>query len=268
MLDRTGADLSDLRSGRSSFPAAIDGSMTLAAGRSYRLAPCRSAFSGEATGVSKGASRHGAARAIDHLLMSLDDLSDEQLVAAIRDEGGRGGGACREVLFRRIYPRVSAWCRKFTGDSQEAMDTAQEVLLRVHQRLHTFRGKSRFSTWLYAVTRSVAVNRAKSARRHRAASLDDEKVTEPIDPQPSAADRAELAQVAGKLRTALATDLEPLEARVLYLHYVDGMSLPAITEVLELGNKSGAKAYIVNGRRKLDRKFGRWLKRQSFPQTH
>jgi hypothetical protein len=58
-------------------------------------------------------------------------------------------------------------------------------------------------------------------------------------------------------------DLEPLEAKVLYLHFVDGLTLPAITELLDLQNKSGAKAYIVNGKRKLERKFGRWLSRQS-----
>jgi len=61
----------------------------------------------------------------------------------------------------------------------------------------------------------------------------------------------------------MANYLEPLEARVLYLHYVDGMSLPALTEMLWLDNKSGAKAYVVSGGRKLKRRFGRWLARQS-----
>jgi hypothetical protein len=55
-------------------------------------------------------------------------------------------------------------------------------------------------------------------------------------------------------------DLEPLEARVLYLHYVDGMTLPAITELLALPNLSGAKAFVVSGRRKLERRFGAWLR--------
>ncbi len=63
-------------------------------------------------------------------------------------------------------------------------------------------------------------------------------------------------------REAMRHDLEPLEAKVLYLHYVEGMTLPAITELLALDNRSGAKAYIVGGRRKLERRFGQWLARE------
>ena len=58
-------------------------------------------------------------------------------------------------------------------------------------------------------------------------------------------------------------DLKPLEARVVYLHYVDGLSLPAITRLMEFDNKSGAKAYLVGGMRKLRQHFGPWLARQT-----
>jgi hypothetical protein len=73
----------------------------------------------------------------------------------------------------------------------------------------------------------------------------------------------EKGQIVQAFRQALERDLEPLEARVLYLHYVDGLTLKAIDELLSLQNKSGAKAYIVSGGRKLKRRFGRWLVRQS-----
>jgi DNA-directed RNA polymerase specialized sigma24 family protein len=78
---------------------------------------------------------------------------------------------------------------------------------------------------------------------------------------------AEKSQIQAALREAMARDLEPLEAKVLYLHYVDGMPLAPITDLLRLENKSGAKAYIVSGRRKLERRFGRWLARQSAGRT-
>ena len=54
----------------------------------------------------------------------------------------------------------------------------------------------------------------------------------------------------------MATKLDALESKVLYLHYADGMTLPAITRMLSLENKSGAKAYIVSGMRKLKRHLG------------
>lgn len=192
-----------------------------------------------------------------------EDRTDEELVRIICNAAGAEAEECRDVLFRRFYPKVLSWCRRFSGDQQEAADLAQDVMLRVHERLGTFQGRSRFSTWLYTVTRRTAINRGIAARRRSALSLDGEELPEPVDPSPGAEERAEVAQLAGELKQAMARDLEPLEAKVLYLHHVDGMTLPAITDLLGLENKSGAKAYIVAGRRKLDRRFGRWLKRQT-----
>src|SRR6185503_11425047 len=147
--------------------------------------------------------------------------------------------ACLAVLYRRYYPKVAAWCLRIHGDRDEAADLAQEVFLRVHERLGSFRGESRFSTWLYTVARRVAINRGEAARRRRTESLDDEAVAEPVEPTPDAERAVGDAQVHAALRDAMREDLEPLEAKVLYLHYVDGMTLPAITELLGLPNRSG-----------------------------
>ena len=191
--------------------------------------------------------------------MDLEDLSDEQLIARAR-EAGEGGGADAALgaLYQRYHRKVAGWCLRFCGDREEAADLAQEVFLRVHERLGSFRGDSRFSTWLYTVARRVAINRGEAARRRQADSL-DEVAAEPVDPAPDAETAVGNAEVAAALRDAMRDDLDALEAKVLYLHYVDGMTLPAITELLALPNRSGAKAYVVGGRRKLERRFGAWL---------
>ena len=78
---------------------------------------------------------------------------------------------------------------------------------------------------------------------------------EPRDPRPEPDSAAARGQDLERLRHAMASELEPLESRVVYLHHVDGLTLPAITELLRLQNKSGAKAYIVSGMRKLKAHF-------------
>ncbi|HYO15009.1 MAG TPA: RNA polymerase sigma factor [Thermoanaerobaculia bacterium] len=195
--------------------------------------------------------------------MDLDLLSDEELIERARREPGSAADAALSDLYRRYQPKVAAWCLRLASDRQEAADLAQEVFLRVHERLATFRGESRFSTWLYTVTRSVAINRGIAARRRQTEALEDEGVPEPVEPSPGADREVERGEILAAFREAMGRDLEPLEAKVLYLHYVDGVPLAALTDLLKLTNKSGAKAYIVSGKRKLERRFGRWLVRQS-----
>ena len=184
----------------------------------------------------------------------LEQLTDEELVAKARTEPARSS-ECLGVLYGRYHSKVAYWCLKVCGSREEAADLAQEVFLRVHSRLGSFRGESRFSTWLYQVTRSVAINRGESSRRRSAPLTDLDTAPETADPLPDAEEVLSRAQAAGDLRSALA-ELEPLEAKVLYLHFADGLTLPRITDLLRLENRSGAKAYIVSATRKLRRRFG------------
>lgn len=194
--------------------------------------------------------------------MDLNHQTDEELIERARRTPAEAD-ACLSTLYRRYQPKVAAWCLRISNDREAAADVAQEVFLRVHERLATFRGGSRFSTWLYTVTRSVAINRGVSERRRQTEALEDESVPEPVEPSPGAEQEVAQGEILAAFREALAKDLKPLEAKVLYLHYVDGVPIAALADLLKLTNKSGAKAYIVSGRRKLERRFGRWLARQS-----
>ncbi len=191
----------------------------------------------------------------------LNDLTDEELILLSREQEDRRN-ACLEVLYGRHYARVARWCLRVCGEPDRASDLAQEVFLRLHDRLDSFRGDSRFSTWLYTLTRRVALNRVSDAHSRRSVQPEEGLVESSFDPEPSAEDRLATEQLGMRLREAMSRDLEPTESSVLYLHYVEGMTLPAITELMGLENKSGAKALVVSGRRKLHRRFGRWLERQ------
>ena len=186
--------------------------------------------------------------------MDLEQLSDEELVEKARTEPSFAS-ECLGILYRRFYPKVAYWCLRVCGSREEAADLAQEVFLRVHSRLGSFRGESRFSTWLYQVTRSVAINRGESNRRRTSPLTDLDAAPEVPDPLPDAQEVLARAEAAGELRAAM-EELEPLEAKVLYLHFANGLTLPRITEMLGLDNRSGAKAYIVSATRKLRRRFG------------
>jgi RNA polymerase sigma-70 factor (ECF subfamily) len=95
-----------------------------------------------------------------------DGLSDEQLVTNL-------GGPGVEVAFSKLYDRYSRTVfgvgLRNLGDRSLAEELVQEVFLKVWRSSGTFdSSRGSFSTWLYRVTRSVAVDLyRKRARRVR-----------------------------------------------------------------------------------------------------
>ena len=89
-------------------------------------------------------------------------LTDEELIGAYR--AGLGEESLSE-LFRRFRPRVTNWCIRFTQDREASPDLAQDILFRAYRSLHTYRGDSRFSTWLYVITRNQCSILAAVARQ-------------------------------------------------------------------------------------------------------
>jgi RNA polymerase sigma-70 factor, ECF subfamily len=179
--------------------------------------------------------------------------SDEALVFLLRNAVDQQtfDDLFRE-LFRRYHPRVVSWCCRVTRDPERALDLAQEVFLRAFRRLHTFRGDSRFSTWLYVIARNHCLNFLKK----RSTEPVESGEAMPPDMLGSNGSEIHLALERGQsfqnMWRLIDATLTPKEARVMALHYGHGLPLATITREMMLSNPSGAKAYIVNARRKLN----------------
>jgi RNA polymerase sigma-70 factor (ECF subfamily) len=135
----------------------------------------------------------------------MDVFTESTLVVGTNDdgdlpslvEGARSGRpAAVERLVARVQDRVRGWAARFTEDADAADDVAQEVLIGLERRVRKFSGTSRFSTWLFSVTRNVALSRRRR-EQHRAFLLErqtasDPPQTETVDADPDAAEIARL----------------------------------------------------------------------------
>jgi len=192
----------------------------------------------------------------------MDALLDEELVARYRlAPASDRSRPFVEELFRRHQSRVVAWCYRLTGDREQAVDMAQDVFAKAFANLDTFRADSKFTTWLYVIARNrwhdtVRARRSRPAEAPEAAMF----AAEPsVGSDALAAIEARDARVV--VRRLMDEALNETEKRVMTLHYGHDMRLDAITAALGLTNTSGAKAYIVSARRKLNTAVKRWKTR-------
>src|SRR5262249_61692235 len=95
--------------------------------------------------------------------MRWEDLSDEALIARYRAEADKARAEeYVNELFRRHHVKVAHWCLSATGDRESAADLAQEICVKAYRNLSYFRGQSKFSTWLYSITRNHCLNALRS----------------------------------------------------------------------------------------------------------
>jgi len=192
----------------------------------------------------------------------VEERTDEELLREAR--AVQDNATSRELLdqlFSRYHSRIALWCFRVTGNTDSAADLAQEILVRAYKNLDSFRGESKFSTWLYSITRKHCFNDSQKRAARR------ERETEQLDIDTASEDRFDLRleqeQDEQQMRELLQQTLDETEHRVMTLHYGEELTLDAITRLLGLTNASGAKAYIVSARRKLKTAVGRWRARQT-----
>lgn len=68
---------------------------------------------------------------------------------------------------QRHEQRVYNIALRMTGNPEDAADLTQECFLRLFSSLHTFRGESAFSTWLYRLVTNVCLDQLKRRSRRR-----------------------------------------------------------------------------------------------------
>lgn len=132
--------------------------------------------------------------------------------------------AIREI-YRLYSPRVYAIVKRLAADDGLAEDWAQEAWVRIFRALGTFRGDSRFTTWLHR----IAVNSALHGRRWRERRVRHEAPIPEVLPQQSH------HQDDALLRMRLENAMKKLPERmrqVLVLHDVEGHTHEDIADFL------------------------------------
>jgi RNA polymerase sigma-70 factor (ECF subfamily) len=143
-----------------------------------------------------------------------------------------GEAAAFEELVMTYQHRVFGVALRMLGSAAEAEEVAQEAFVRAHRALGDFRGDAKLSTWLYAITSRLCLNRLASGER-RLARQGEETLLRLSDstPRPDAAlERNELEAALGRAIAELPED----RRIVVVLRDLEGLSYEEIAQTLDL----------------------------------
>ena len=173
--------------------------------------------------------------------------TDDSIEVELVERARRRDAKAFELLYRMHVGRVFGLCLRMSADRARAEDLTQEAFIRAWQKLESFRGDSRFSTWLHELTVNVVLGdmRARSRR--------------PVffDVEPEVADTA-----SARREPAMHRDLEravaglPPGARAVFvLHDVEGYRHEEIAGMADI-SVGTSKAQLHRARRLLRKALG------------
>jgi RNA polymerase sigma-70 factor (ECF subfamily) len=147
------------------------------------------------------------------------------------------------------YEDVYRLALRLLGDSDAAVDLAQEVFYRAIRALPKFRGASAPRTWLYRIT-------LNEARRHRPRqpAFTLHEVAARADPDARTDDAALASLDASRLRTLIA-QLPEHEREAIVLHYLQDLDVREVASLLA-ARENTVKTWLFRGRARLRAAWG------------
>jgi len=143
----------------------------------------------------------------------------------------RGDPRAFEDLVIAYQHRVFGVALRMLRNRSEAEEIAQEVFLRVHRAVEDFRGEAKLSTWLYAITSRLCLNRLASGERRMAREGEESLERLRADADPAA--HAERGELEAALQRAI-TELPEERRVVVVLRDFEGLSYEEIAAALDL----------------------------------
>jgi len=168
--------------------------------------------------------------------------SDYELAQAV----SRGATSCLGDLYERYNQMVFGLCLRMTGDMSEAEDLTQDVFIQLLQKVGTYRGESRFSTWLYRLTvNQVLMHFRNVIRRRECPCLLDELAGTRI------VRHSFSHQVMDRITIDTALEKLPFGSRSVFVKFdVEGYNHQEIAELFGFST-GNSKSQLHKARRKL-----------------
>jgi RNA polymerase sigma-70 factor (ECF subfamily) len=175
--------------------------------------------------------------------VALGRSSDEELMRRTQ----QGDRQAYSMLYERYSASVLSYLYRMLGNVEDVESIGQEVFLRAYRFAATYRYPQKLSTWLFTITRNLAINNARRKKRspvRNVTELNLEGVEMSGDPYQVAGrvtDDAEKKEEIARMLKAL-DDLPTDQKEVIVLGVFQDMSYAQMEEI------TGTKAVTLRSR--------------------
>ena len=184
--------------------------------------------------------------------------TDERVLV---EKARNGDMSAFQEIVERHQKQIYYLSLDFTGNHHDAEDVLQEVLIKAHRSLKTFRGNSRLSTWFHRITINTCIDLTRRASPLITSSEDVpgccERLVEP-SPNSNPEERTEAERIQTHIDEAL-QHLTPLERSVFVLRTYHQLPVKEAAQIL--GRSEGTvKNMLWRALRKLQKELSFYRK--------
>jgi RNA polymerase sigma-70 factor (ECF subfamily) len=166
-------------------------------------------------------------------------LTDTELLPLLR----AGESRAFEEILRRYEAKVFSLVRGMTRNDGDAQDALQDTFLSVYQKIGTFKGESRLSTWIYRIAVNAALMTIRKRKRdERTVSIDEylpafDGKGQVVAAIPDGGPRADQAllnkELGGYLKESIQA-LPPDDRAIVILRDQEGLSNEEVSAVMNM----------------------------------
>jgi RNA polymerase sigma factor (sigma-70 family) len=175
----------------------------------------------------------------------MDKKEDLYYIESVR----KGNVQAFAFLVEKYQNLVYTLALKLLKHPEDAEEMAQDTFIKAYQKLDTYEGKSKFSTWLYSITYNACISELRK-RRIEFKSLEDQRITEQDEMKIHDYYRETKKEDQEKYLNLALGKLPEDDQVLVALYYYENQSMDEISEITGL-TVSNIKVKIHRARKKM-----------------
>ncbi len=188
----------------------------------------------------------------------MNKTDDIHYIEAVKN----GNISAFSYLVDKYRNMVYSLALKLMKRPEDAEEMAQDTFIKAYQKINTYEGKSKFSTWLYSITYNACISELRK-RRIEFSSIDDRQISDQDEMKMHDYYRETKKEDQEKYLNLALGKLPEDDQVLVTLYYYEGQSMDEISVITGL-TVSNIKVKIHRARKKMYELLHEMLKEEIY----